>query len=233
VGGDFKADRRTQLFICLTGVFITALLVGDLIGGKLQVVQVLGYEFVISVGMIPFPITFLLTDLLNEFYGKKAMRFVTLLGLGMVGFTFLVVLAAVSLPWPELTRAPGWKGVTEGSFDAVFASSQRIMLASMVAYLVAQLVDISIFHALKRRTQSRFLWLRATGSTTVSQLVDTICIQTLAWWGLLPPGKIGSLVVSSYLVKLVVAVGLTPFIYAGHALLEKRFDLRPVSVERA
>jgi uncharacterized integral membrane protein (TIGR00697 family) len=183
--------------------------------------------------MIPFPITFLLTDLINEFYGQKAARYLTYVGFWMAAATFTIVSIAVALPWPELTNSADWTGATASTYYRIFAGSKRFLIASIAAYLIGQLTDIAVFHLLKRRTGGKALWLRATGSTAVSQLVDTIVIQAIAWWGVLPTKQIVSLVLTSYAVKLVIAIGLTPLIYAGHAVLERRFDLQPIAVEPA
>jgi uncharacterized integral membrane protein (TIGR00697 family) len=221
-------DRRLQLFIVLAAVFVTCLLVGDIIGGKLLQLSWGEQAFVISAGMIPFPITFLLTDLLNEFYGKRAARFVTWVGFGMALLAFGLIDVAVAVPFAPFTAEASWDGVTRGSFDNVFAGSKRILVASMAAYLLAQFCDIALFGLLRRLTRGRMLWLRATGSTAVSQLLDTVTVQLIAWWGLLSVGQIGGLVLTSYAVKLVVAVGLTPVIYAGHGLLERQLGMQPV-----
>jgi uncharacterized integral membrane protein (TIGR00697 family) len=221
-------ESRLKLLLALSSTFVAALIVGDLVGGKLVQITAFDIPFVISVGMIPFPVTFVLTDLLNEFYGKRVARHITFIGFFMAAFSLAVVLISVSLPIAPFTRDPGWSGVTQQAFGNVLAGSTRILVASMCAYLASQLVDISVFHALKRRTQSRHLWLRATGSTLVSQLIDTVVIQFLAWYGLLPMDRIVSILLTSYAVKMVVAVGLTPVIYAGHALLERRLGLHPV-----
>src|SRR5690349_10745400 len=114
-------DRRTQLFVVLTAFFCTCLVLGDLIGCKLLEISLFGHPFTISVGMIPFPVTFVLTDLLNEFYGKRPARFVTMIGFFMAGFTLLTVLTSVALPWAPFTRAPDWGGVRQETFDNVFA----------------------------------------------------------------------------------------------------------------
>lgn len=226
-----KLDRRVLLFLFLLGIFLTSLLVGDIIGGKLTEVHLLGQTRIISVGMIPFPITFLLTDILNEFYGKKAARTVTMVGFFMVLFTYGLILAAAALPWAGLTRDANWTGMTEASFQSVFLSSQRILLASMVAYLLGQFLDIGVFHLLKRLTSNRFLWLRATGSTLVSQLIDTFVIQLLAWSGTLSMGKLFELVATAYVIKILVAIGLTPFLYAGHTLVERGLGIEPVVLD--
>ncbi|MEW5738649.1 MAG: queuosine precursor transporter [Myxococcota bacterium] len=224
-------DTRGKLFLSLAALFVSALLVGDLIGGKLFEADFFGFTVRYSVGIIPFPITFLLTDLLNEFYGKRAARVVTWVGFAMALFTFAVVSVAVALPWDPVTQEPGWAGITQPAFDNVFAGGQRILAASMVAYLAAQFVDIAVFAKVKSVTGGRLLWLRATGSTLVSQLIDTALIQTLAWAGTLPMEKVGSLIVASYLTKLVVAVGLTPVIYAGHAVVVRGLKIPPVRLD--
>lgn len=200
-------------------------------GGKLIEVTVAGHPFTIGVGMLSFPVTFLLTDLLNEFYGKKAARFVTWVGLGMALFSFAIVVVAIRLPIAEFTKATDFTGVNQPAYENVFGTGQRILLASMVAYVVAQFIDIGVFHALKRMSHNRYLWLRATGSTLVSQLIDTAVIQTLAFWGTLPPEKIANVALSSYAVKWVVAVALTPLIYAGHGLVENWLHIHPVVLD--
>lgn len=236
--GPVTLDPRAKLFLALSAVFIASLIVGDLIGGKLvephwsgAPVTLFGEAVIISVGMIPFPVTFLLTDLLNEFYGKQAARAVTWVGFAMTIFTFTLVNVAVVMPWAPFTNDPSYSGVNQPSFDNVFAGSRRILLGSLVAYVIAQFADIAIFHLIKRRSGNRFLWLRATGSTVVSQAIDTVVISVVAWTGTLSPAKIAALIATSYCVKLVVAIGLTPAIYAGHALVEKVFKIPAVQLD--
>jgi queuosine precursor transporter len=221
-------DARLKLFVVLAGLFITSLLVGDLIGGKLYQTEIGGLPLTISVGMIPFPIVFLLTDLINEFYGRRAARFVTLVGFAMAWFTILVLSVAQLVPWAEMTRAADWTGFRQETFDNIFLGSRWMLICSTVAYLVGQLIDIAIFHFLRRRLHGRFLWLRATGSTAVSQLIDTIVIQFLAWRGVMPGLEdIVSIIATSYLVKLTVAIVLTPLLYAGHAVVERGLGIEP------
>ncbi|HYX91050.1 MAG TPA: queuosine precursor transporter [Myxococcaceae bacterium] len=226
-----RLDQRIQLFVVLSAIFVTCLLVGDIIGGKLLEVQLFGRAFVISAGMVPFPVTFLLTDLLNEFYGKRAARFVTWIGFTSAVLALLILQLSTQLPWAPFTRGADWTGVRPGAFDNVFAGSRRILYASMMAYLVGQFTDIAVFNLLKRLSRNRMLWLRATGSTLFSQLIDTIVVQALAWEGLLDFGRIVALVVTSYAVKLAVAIGLTPLIYAGHALVERWLHIPPVRLD--
>ncbi|MDY7232307.1 queuosine precursor transporter [Hyalangium rubrum] len=223
-----KLDNRSRLFVVLAGVFCTALVVGDIIGVKLFEVHLGPIVSVMSVGILLFPVTFVLTDTLNEFYGKQTARFVTWLGLAMALFAFTFIYLAMGLDWAPFTRAPDYRGTVEGSFNNVFGGSQRILMASMVAYLIGQFSDIALFHLLKRLTHNRQLWLRATGSTVVSQLVDTVVFQLIAWWGVVPLEGILGIVTTSYAVKLLVAVGLTPLIYAVHALVQRWLGMKPV-----
>lgn len=222
-------DTRAKLFLSLTAVFVTSLVVGDLIGGKLMGVPLFGQLHYLSVGFIPFPITFLLTDLLNEFYGKRAARTVTWVGFGMAVFTLVVVTVAVAMPWHPDTLQPGWTGLTPTTFDAVFASGRRILIASMTAYVVAQLIDIAVFHRLKSLTKGKLLWVRATGSTVISQLIDTIVIQSMVWSGQLEVPRLTNLIITSWVGKVLIAVLLTPLIYAGHALVQRVLGLEPLS----
>lgn len=226
-----KLDARTRLFIVLAGIFSTSLVVGDIIGGKLIETQIFGTKFTLTVGMIPFPLTFLLTDVLNEFYGKKHARFVTLLGFGMAALAYAFIFIAGAIPIAEMTRAASWTGVTDATFNNVFLGSQRMILASMTAYIVAQFVDIGVFHFLKRITTNRLLWLRATGSTIVSQLIDTVAITFVAWWGVLGMDQILTMIRSSYSLKILIAIGLTPLVYLCHALVERGLGLAPVRID--
>lgn len=220
-------DTRQKLFIVLTATFSACLLVGDLIGGKLISITLLGVGFTTTVGMIPFPVTFLLTDLINEFYGQRAARFVTFVALGMALLAYAIVFVSAAVPIADMTKQPGWTGVREACFQNVFVGSLRMLTASLVAFVVAQLADIAIFSALKRWSGSRLLWLRATGSTAASQLIDTVAITLVAWSGMMPMAEILRIIISAYTLKLVIAVALTPLVYASHRLVEKQLGIPP------
>lgn len=226
-------DKRHKLFLVLAGIFTTCLVVGDIIGGKLIEWSWFGIPFTTTVGMIPFPVTFLLTDVLNEFYGKRAARFVTMVAFAMAVLSFTLVYIGAAAPFAAMTRAPDWNGVTEASFNNVFLGSLRMIVASLCAYLISQFVDIAVFQLLKRRTGGRLLWLRASGSTAVSQLIDTIVITFVAWSGQMPTSKLVSIIYTAYGLKLLIAVGLTPLIYLCHALVERGLGIPPHAVEGA
>lgn len=227
-----KLDSRTWLFVTLVAIFITCLVVGDLVGGKLSGVHLFGREWVFAVGMLSFPVTFVLTDIISEFYGRTAVRRVTLISFCMVALTFVIAYAAGAMPWASFTQSPDWTGVNEAQFSTVFTQAGRIQLSSMTAFLLASFVDISVFFLLKRLTGNRMLWLRATGSTAISQLFDTAVIQALAFGNKLTFSEYLNVVTTSYLIKLVVAIGITPLIYALHVLIERRLHIEPAPLER-
>jgi queuosine precursor transporter len=201
-------DRKQVLYLWLAGLFVAALLVADLVGGKFFRIGAVD----LSIGMLAFPLTFLLTDLLNEFYGPQGARRVTYLGLGAALFAFLLINLALVLP-----ASP--KGMPDEVFRSAFGWSRRLYFASLTAYLLGQLADITIFSALRRLTKHRLLWLRATGSTLVSQALDTVVVNFVLLWGAESVGAILRIVYHSYLLKILIAVVLTPLIYALHAFL--------------
>jgi uncharacterized integral membrane protein (TIGR00697 family) len=215
--------RREKLYSYLCGVFLTALLIGDTIGSKLFTVDIpLGVTTLhatLSVGAIWFPITFLLTDVINEFYGSPGARFVTFLGFWMALLAFAILLIARKIP------AASFSPIQQDVFENVFGNANRIFFASLLAYLIGQLVDISIFHWAKQLTQSRHIWLRSTGSTLVSQLIDTLVVTYVAFWGKLAPVELRRAATTSYIVKVLLAVGLTPVIYAMHGLIHRKLGI--------
>jgi queuosine precursor transporter len=226
-----KLDARLSLFVTLVAIFMTCLVVGDLIGGKLTSITLFDREWVFSAGQLAFPVTFILTDILNEFYGRQVARRVTLLAFCMVGMTLVIIAAAGGLPWASFTASPTWDGVTPREFEIVFSQAMWIQLSSMFAFLIGNFIDIWVFFLFKKLTGNRMLWLRATGSTAVSQLIDTVVISALVWGAKVTPYEYVSIVGGSYAVKIVVAVGVTPVIYGLHSLIERGFHLEPAEAE--
>jgi queuosine precursor transporter len=225
-----KLDARLNLFITLVSVFMVCLVVGDLIGGKLSSFELFGREWEFSAGQLAFPVTFILTDILNEFYGRKVVRRITVLAFFMVGLSFVIIYVAGTLPWAGRTLTPAWARdgyVTPSVFTSVFTQATRIQLSSMVAFLIGNLVDISVFFLIKKATGNRMLWLRATGSTAVSQLIDTIVISALVWLGKVDFEGYVVIVVTSYVIKVGAAILVTPVIYALHELIERKFGIMP------
>lgn len=229
-----KLDARLMLFMTLVTTFLTCLLVGNLIGGKLTHLELFGRDWTISVGEIPFPLTFILTDILNEFYGRKVARRVTLLGAGAIGLAILLIQVANQTPWLPDAYGPDWVksgNMTPFGFDNVFMSAVTIQTASLVAFLLANYIDITVFFLIKKVTKERFLWLRATGSTAISQLIDTVVVVGIAFGSKLPQSVVIDIMITSYIVKVTVAVLVTPLIYGMHGLLEKAWHLQPLPAE--
>jgi uncharacterized integral membrane protein (TIGR00697 family) len=213
---------------------MTCLVVGDLIGGKVTSVHLFGREWPFSSGQLAFPITFILTDIVNEFYGRKVARRVTVLAFCMVGLTVTIIAIATQLPWASFTSEPWWVedgGVTPPVFSVVFSQAMWIQIASMVAFLIGNFVDIGVFFVIKKATGNRLLWLRSTGSTAVSQLIDTLVISSMVFAPKMFPDQFFAYVVTSYLIKLVVAILVTPIIYGLHGFIERVFHIEPAPPE--
>lgn len=227
---DLSARQRLYVYLC--AVFLTALLIGDTIGSKLFTVDIpFGFTTLpatLSVGAIWFPITFLLTDTINEFYGSAGARFVTFVGFFMAIVAFIFIYVARLIP------AADFSPVKQAAFNNVLGNANRVFVASLIAYLVGQLVDIAIFQSAKRLTQSRHIWLRSTGSTLISQLIDTVIVTLVAFYGQIPNDRLRQTAATSYVVKVMLAIGLTPVIYALHALIHSRMHIEehPADAER-
>lgn len=207
------SSRRDLIFLVLAGFFVTNAIVAELIGGKLIKMG----PWIMSIGVIPWPVVFLTTDLINEYFGKAAVRRLTLLTVGMILYAFVIVFAAMFVSAADISP------VKDDQFTAVFGQSLWILAGSVTAFAVSQLVDVIVFWVFRKRTGGRMLWLRATGSTAVSQLIDTFVILGIAFW---LPGKLTAtdffrLVGANYIYKFLIAVALTPFLYLLHHAIDR------------
>jgi hypothetical protein len=205
--------KKDIIYVVLAGIFITNALVAELIGGKLIYIG----NNVISLGILPWPIVFITTDLINEYFGEKGVKKLSLITATLIAYTFILLLIGLNIP-----AVKGDGLITDDQFGAVFGQSMWIIVGSITAFLVSQLIDVTLFHFLKNRTGEKMLWLRSTGSTIISQLFDSFIVLGIAFW---LPGKINSetFVASAftgYSVKLLIAIGLTPLIYLGHYLID-------------
>jgi uncharacterized integral membrane protein (TIGR00697 family) len=208
-------DRKQQFYLWLTAIFVAALVTGDFIGGRFFVL--FGHTF--SAGIIPFPLTFVLTDVVNEFYGPTGARRLTFLGLGAAIFVWAVIQVALHLP-PSPTSP-----ISDQVFHAAFGTAARLYVASLCAYVIGQLLDISIFRTLRKATGHRLLWLRATGSTVLSQMIDSFTVSFVFLAGTQSLWFITTNAANNYVGKLIMAVLLTPVIYAMHAIFRRRFHV--------
>ena len=206
--------RKDIVYVVLAGIFITNALVAELIGGKLIYIG----DVVMSLGILPWPIVFITTDLINEYFGEKGVKKLSFITAGLIAYTFFLLLIGLQIP-----AVKGDGLITDKQFSAVFGQSMWIIVGSITAFLVSQLIDVTIFHFVKNRTGKKMIWLRSTGSTVISQFFDSFIVLGIAFW---LPGKIDTKMfvasaLTGYTVKLLIAVGLTPFIYLGHYLIEK------------
>jgi uncharacterized integral membrane protein (TIGR00697 family) len=217
-----RLDGAQKLYVILCGIFTTCLVLGDITGGKAFTTPV----GPVSVGLLLFPVTFLLTDVINDFYGRRGAQFVTKLGAGMATLCYVALVVCTVLPTDDSSY------FKQPEFEKVLGGSSKLFVASIIAYLVGQYLDIHVFQFWKRITESRHLWLRATGSTILSQLVDTVLINAIFWGGVADKtaGWISAKILREYLIKVAIAVLLTPLIYAIHGAIVRRLRLAPARV---
>ena len=218
------ADR---IYLFLAALFITSLVVSNLIFQKFFYwypfsIRLFGSNlFELSVGILPYPITFLITDLISEIYGKKKANQVVTAGIFASFFSIVILLIAQAVP--AIPASP----VDDTTFDKVFALSPLGVLASMLAYLFAQYIDIRIYHFWKNLTHGKMLWLRNNFSTFASQFIDTFTvIVLLCSFGVLPWSLFWGLLVSGVLFKILVAALDTPLLYLLVFLFRKKFNLK-------
>jgi len=218
-------SRKDLVFIVLAGFFITNAIVAEMIGGKLIQVG----PFVMSIGIVPWPVVFLTTDLINEHYGKRGVRNLSLLTAGLITYMLLILVIGTNL------TATSFSPVKDSAFFEVFGQVQWIIVASIIAFVVSQLIDVSIFWLFRNATGGKMIWLRATGSTAISQLIDTFMVAGIAFW---LPGKITfseyvNAAGTGYVFKLIIAILLTPFIYIGHNLIRRYLDNDPALLKQS
>lgn len=205
--------RRDIVYLALAGFFVTNAILGELTGGKLFTFG----PFTLSIGVIPWPVVFIATDLINEYFGRDGVKRLTLMTIALIVYAFFVLFVAIQVP------SASFSPVTDAQFRAVFGQSLWIIVGSVTAFALSQMIDVGVFWVVRHRTGGRFLWMRATGSTVVSQLIDSIVIIGIAFW---LPGKIRTsefltVAASNYSFKLIVALGITPLLYAGHAMIDR------------
>ena len=215
-----------RLYLILGILFITSLVVSNLIFKKFFYyypfdVSLFGVNlFEISVGILPYPITFLITDLISEIYGKKKANEVVVGGSFASFFAMGIIYVANAVP------ATDWSPVSDDLFSTVFGSTAIAVLASMMAYLFAQFIDIQIYHYWKRLTAGKHLWLRNNCSTFLSQFIDTATVLLLlCGFGEISWNLFGGLLLAGFLFKIIIAALDTPFLYLGVYMFRKRFKL--------
>ncbi|MGX1928829.1 queuosine precursor transporter [Flagellimonas sp. 2504JD4-2] len=225
-----QKDKRVafSIYLYLGALFITSLVVSNLIFQKFFYwnpfgdVTIFGAPlFEISVGILPYPITFLITDLISEIFGKKKANQVVVAGIFASFFSLLIVTTASAAP------ATDWSPVSNEMFNSVFGNTIVAVFASMMAYLLAQFVDIQLYHFWKRLTKGKYLWLRNNFSTFSSQLIDTFTVVLLLCsFGEIPWELFYGLVISGFVFKVFIALLDTPLLYLFVYLIRRRFNLK-------
>ena len=231
-------ERAETLLLTLCALFVGFFVTAELLGAKLWRFTLFGVAprdlglgdgeaFVATTGILAFPLTFVLTDVVNEYYGRRIVRVFTFLAIAVNLVLQPVVQAAIAAPAVSFT--PGLEaGTIQESYRVALGQTWAIVAASLVAFLIAQLVDVAIFTWLRRRTGGGLLWLRAQGSTVASQLIDTFVVIFLAF--VVIPELLGrehmdvasatNVSVTNYVYKFAIAVVITPLLYLAHAAVE-------------
>jgi len=215
-----KRKQADRLYLLLAALFIAALVTCNLIANKFISID-LGFKtFIISAGILPYPITFLITDILSEIYGRKKTNSVVLSGLAASLFVLLILYLGGS--FDSIADSP----VDNDAYDQVFGNSWRVISASMIAYLFAQLIDIRIYHFWKKLTKGKFLWLRNNGSTVLSQLVDTTLVVLVLFYGVKPNDELLQFIIDGWMFKALMALLDTPLLYAAVFSIRKYFGIK-------
>lgn len=231
--------KRNTLFIVLACIFLTNAIIAELIGVKIfsgentlglapAHLNILGFtmDFNLTAGAVIWPVVFITSDLINEYFGKPGVKRISYLAAIFIAYSFLVIFFTIKLPpaewWLEANNKDGAGNYfnMDFAFNKILGQGQRIILASLAAFLIGQLIDVFVFQKLKSVTGPKKLWLRATGSTLVSQFIDSFVVLYLAFVGIFPNEQIIAIGLTNYLYKFSVAILLTPLIYLGHYLID-------------
>ncbi len=232
-------QKKNTLFVVLAGIFLTNAIIAELIGVKIfsgestlglapADLNILGFtmDFNLTAGAVIWPVVFVTSDLINEYFGKPGVKRISYLAALFIGYSFVVIFLTMKLPpaewWLEANNkdASGNYFNMDFAFNKILGQGQRIIIASLTAFLIGQLIDVFVFQKLKAITGTKMLWLRATGSTLVSQFIDSFVVLYIAFVGTFSAGQIIAIGLTNYLYKFAVAILLTPVIYLGHYLID-------------
>jgi uncharacterized integral membrane protein (TIGR00697 family) len=233
------SQKKNNLFIILAGIFITNALLAEMIGVKIfsaegtfgfqpAQLNILGFtmDFNLTAGAIIWPIVFVTTDLINEYFGKPGVKKISYFTAGLISYAFAVIFLTMLLAPADFWLNAYGKDPNGNYFDiehaynTIFGQGLRIIIGTLIAFLIGQLVDVYVFQRLRKITGNRMLWLRATGSTLVSQFVDSFVVLFIAFYGVFTNDQIIAIGITNYIYKFVVAILLTPLIYLGHYLID-------------
>lgn len=237
-------NKATKLFIVLAGFFITNALIAEVIGVKIfSLEDTLGvqraniplfgghFSFHLTAGVLLWPVVFVMTDIINEYYGPKGVRFLSFLAIGLIAFSFIIYNAAIALKPSEYFSIGNGIEKPDAAFRGIFGQGLWIIIGSIAAFLLSQVLDVLVFHRIKKVTGEKAIWLRATGSTIVSQLIDSFVVLFIAFyigkriqtgqgdaWSMQQVLTTGT---GNYIYKFIVALLMTPVIYLLHGIIER------------
>ena len=233
-------NKANLLFVVISGIFICNALIAEIIGSKIfSLEKLLGYNEIsfslfgvndislsFTAGVLLWPIVFILTDIINEYYGKRGVKFISYLTVILILYAFVMIYMTIELPpagfW-ELTNYNGNIFNLNTAFKLSLGQSLWIIIGSLIAFIVGQLLDVIVFHKIKNLTGERMIWLRANGSTFVAQLFDSFIVLYIAFgigadWEF---NKIFALCILNYIYKCTAAIVLTPLLYLFHYIIER------------
>ncbi len=234
-------DKPTKLFVILTSFFVANALIAECIGGKLfSLERVFGIQphpfslfgqdgltVTLTCGVLLWPIEFVMTDVVNEYFGPKAVRRISYIAVGLILYAFLMFYLAIRIPadtgfWITSQKADGVPDM-QAAFGSIFGQGMWIIAGSLTAFMVSQIVDVWVFHKIKKVTGHKKVWLRATGSTIVSQMVDSFIVLFIAfYWGKgWSMQRVLAICLVNYTYKATMAIILTPLIYLIEGRIEK------------
>ena len=236
-------NRGTRLFIILGGFFIANALIAEVIGVKIfsledtvgvqrANINLFGspFSFHLTAGVLLWPVVFIMTDIINEYYGPKGVKFLSYIAIALISYAFLMFNGAIHLSPSEYFSIGNNIDKPDNAFRGIFGQGLWIIIGSIVAFLIGQVLDVLVFHRIKKMTGEKRMWLRATGSTLVSQLVDSFVVLFIAFYvgkriqtGQGEPWSLHQVLVTgtgNYIYKFIVAIVLTPVIYLVHGWIE-------------
>lgn len=231
-------DKPTKLFLGMSAFFVANALIAESIGSKIFSLEKLfglpsanftlfgqsGLGFNLTCGVLLWPLEFVMTDIVNEYYGPKAVRRISFTAVALIAYAFLMYFVAIGVPaadfWRPINVGNGIPDM-QNAFSGIFGQGMRIIVGSIIAFLISQIVDVTVFHRIKKATGEKHIWLRATGSTLVSQLIDSYIVLFIAFSGIFTWQQILAFGIMNYIYKATMALVLTPVIYVVEARIEK------------
>ncbi|PIB34123.1 hypothetical protein BFP72_01115 [Reichenbachiella sp. 5M10] len=236
-------EKKNTLFLVLAGIFIMNALLAEILGVKIFSLEKLldvppaqinffgqmTLDFNLTAGAVLWPVVFITTDIINEFFGQRGVRKISFLTVGLIALAFVLIYTITLLPPADFWIDYNSKDPNGNSFNInfayrlIFQQGLGIMVGSLIAFLLGQLLDVFIFQKLRRITGSGKIWLRATGSTLVSQFIDSFLVLFIAFyvWGKWPLQQVLAIGIINYIYKFGVAILLTPMIYLGHSIIDR------------